>query len=52
MAQIRCRGAMTPPPTRREERHGIKRPCYQKQMYEQSLSWFDEHVKGAAPATD
>jgi dipeptidyl aminopeptidase/acylaminoacyl peptidase len=31
------------------EHHGIKRPSYQKHMYEQFVAWFDEHVKGAGP---
>jgi dipeptidyl aminopeptidase/acylaminoacyl peptidase len=31
------------------EHHGIKRPSYQKHMYEQFVAWIDEHVKGAGP---
>jgi dipeptidyl aminopeptidase/acylaminoacyl peptidase len=34
------------------EHHGIKRPSYQKHMYEQFVGWFDEHVKGADPSTE
>jgi dipeptidyl aminopeptidase/acylaminoacyl peptidase len=34
------------------EHHGIKRPTYQKHMYEQFVAWFDEHVKGVPPAAD
>lgn len=34
------------------EHHTIKRPSYEKHMYEQFVGWFDEHLEEAEPAIE
>jgi dipeptidyl aminopeptidase/acylaminoacyl peptidase len=34
------------------ERHGIRRPTFQKDRYERYLSWYEKYLKPAAPANN